>query len=103
MDKKLISRLVDIESLGFSKKQSTNCKKTLAKFSDELTGKAFSCGSGGGFFHMFFQLEDKTWLGFHNADGGITLSKPFKTSKSLYTAFWNDEGKKVFIPYKPKK
>lgn len=98
-----IGEVLDQEGMGFNKEQLSKIKRLLNKVADNLSGKFCSNSSGGGFFHMFFQLKDFTWIGYHNSSGEFTISKPFKTEKSLYNAFWDDDGEKVCMPYKPEK
>jgi hypothetical protein len=104
MEKAYIKTLVDNNLIGFDEDEKKKVYKVLNKYADELNGITSSMGSGGNFFHTFFQLKDFTWLGFHNVNpNDVTLSKPFKTSKSLYTAFWDDDGVKVLGNLKPTK
>lgn len=97
-----ISEIIEKLNYGFGNDHLTKIKKVLLPILNRLTGKTFETGSGGGYAHMFFQLEDFTWIGFHNADGldsEITLSQPFKTSRSLETAFGRDEEKVFGRPF----
>jgi hypothetical protein len=104
MEKAYIKTLVDNNLIGFNEDEKKKVYKTLNKYTDQLNGITSSFQSGGNHCHTFFQLKDFTWIGFHNANvDDATLSKPFKTSKSLYTAFWDNEGVKVFGSLKPEK
>ena len=104
MEKAYIKTLVDNNLIGFDEDEKKKVYRTLNKYIDQLNGVTSSFQSGGNHCHTFFQLKDFTWLGFHNANvDDATLSQPFKTSKSLYTAFWDDDGARVFGTLKPKK
>jgi len=97
-----INEVVEQEGFGFDKEQLSKLKRFLKARNFNFSGKFCSNGSGGNFYHMFFQLKDFTWIGYHNGSGDFTMSKPFKTAKSLYNAFWEDEDN-VCIPYRKEK
>ena len=92
-----ITDILQMEGLsGFKKDHLIKIGKILKKEFNNLSGKYYSTFSGGGCEHMFFQLKDLRWIGFHNSigiDGGVSVSKkPFKTSKSHERDFFeNDE------------
>lgn len=98
MKKEDISKFVDGVELigGFNSDHIAKIKRVLRKIAERLTGKTMSTFSGGGYDHIFFQLEDLHWIGFHNSigvDGTPSIStKPFKTAKSLETAFFDGDG-----------
>lgn len=103
MTKPRLNRHIKEQSYFFTESQRLKIRRILTKKLSKLTGKSFSCDSGGYHHHLFFQLKDFTWLGFHNATGDITLSKPYKTSRGLYNAFWHTDNTKVFNLYKDSK
>jgi hypothetical protein len=101
MKKEDISKFVDGVELigGFNSDHIAKIKRVLRKIAERLTGKTMSTFSGGGCDHIFFQLEDLHWIGFHNS-GGVDSTpsistKPFKTAKSLETAFFEGDGDKA--------
>ena len=83
------------ESYGFSKIQIKNIKFIIKKIINLLSGKIESLSSGGGNAHIFVQLKDNTWIGFHNEFGDITISSPFQTFKKLTDAWNSDDWEKV--------
>jgi hypothetical protein len=83
------------ESYGFSKIQIKNIKFIIKKIINLLSGQIESLSSGGGNAHIFVQLKDNTWIGFHNEFGDITISSPFQTFKKLTDAWNSDDWKKV--------
>lgn len=96
MEKQDINKLVDSTRLisAFNSDYVSEMKKLLRKIATKLTGKTMSTSSGGNFCHIFFQLDDFNWVGFHNGDGSdfhpSITTKTFKTAKSLETGFFND-------------
>lgn len=86
---------IEEHSHGFSPTQTKNIEKIVDAVSSEMTGEIDSLGSGGGFYHIFIQLKDKRWIGFHAVSGDITLSEPFKTIDELYDAWNEDDGMNV--------
>ena len=99
-NKHLILEILQMEGLGgFEKDHLIKIEKVLKKEFDNLSGKFYSTYSGGGFEHMFFQLKDLRWIGFHNSNvnitgvnGGVTVSKkPYKTQRSHESHFFSDD------------
>jgi len=93
LNSKNIHEIVASHSSGFNEKQSKNVISILRNIYPKLSGKFFSCGSGGGHTHMFFQFKNFRWVGFHSVTGDITISSPYKTGGTLYRAFWYNPDK----------
>lgn len=94
MTKKELKELVIAETFGMSDEQLSIITRILSKEINNLTGEVFATSSGGGCCHVFFQLKDFNWIGFHNTysvEKPTITSKPFKTSKSLENAFFEQD------------
>lgn len=91
--------MIDQEINGFSKKQLKNINLICAGIKSETTGVWDHYHSGGGFYHIFVQLKDKTWVGFHAGTGDITLSDPFDTFDQLMDSWAEDDGMTVTGKY----
>jgi len=104
-----IAKVVEQEGDKFKSEDLKIIKRTLKKDFNKLSGKFLTLDSGGYFFHMFFQLKDFNWIGFHSSDiNNITItSKPYKTNKSFENAFFGDSydtiTEKYYNPGKIKK
>jgi len=66
---------LDEHTYGFSSEQCANLARILLddKMKDELTGKIKSHNSGGHFYHIFVEMTDGLWIGFHSVTDSITL------------------------------
>lgn len=97
MTEKRIQKLVEQNNFGFDNTQTLNMRFILTLIANELSGRGTWFGSGGNFFHAFFQLKDKSWVGFHSATGFITISKPnYSRINKLHDDFWSDQDDETF-------
>ena len=95
-----LADILQMEGLsGFKKDHLIKIEKLLKRELNNLSGKYYTTQSGGGCEHMFFQLKDLKWIGFHNSNdnitgvnGGVSVSKkPYKTQRSHERAFFEDD------------
>jgi hypothetical protein len=92
LDKKMenkkikIFEFIDKENLDnilFSKTETNKIKKILKQVLENLSGKFGLAYTGGGCSHLFFQMNDQNWIGFHSATNDITISEKFKNFNEL--------------------
>ena len=88
-------KVIEEINYEFSRIQTKNIKLIVGKIINELSGKYDGFSSGGGISHIFLQLKDNTWIGFHNEFGDITISSPFPTLNKLINAWNSDDWEKV--------
>lgn len=88
----IIEILARLEPTGFKRDQIRKITY-IAEYLNAagmLEGNFSSISTGGGCYHIFFQLTNNTWVWFHSDSNDITVSDPFKTSRKVHDAFWSN-------------
>lgn len=80
-----------VDYSGFRNGQQKYIKKIIKGISEQLTGEFVNFGSGGNHWHIFFQLKNDKWMGFHSGGDIITFSRPAKTKKGFIYRLENSD------------